>query len=204
MFVGRKIHVSLLLACILNTSVLTSIPRKNSILYPEYWYEALFFWIAGVTVPKTFEHIVELFIFTKEHSLLTSSHFAKVFLTCSSCFAVSYCISYMTWTLYMGYNHPLPFVGFFLLIGDVAVNFFAFWFLFPIEMRSQEELKRKCITFLLYQLWTVLQSIPEEIISIAATSQLQWVIILLIPLAKTSRDTSAKKLNFMLLLYKLP
>ena len=28
-------------ACILNTAVLTLVPRSNSILYPEYWYEGL-------------------------------------------------------------------------------------------------------------------------------------------------------------------
>ena len=54
-------------ACILNTSVIISIPRKNSILYPEYWYEGLICVIAGSSFRDSCSHILELFIFTKLH-----------------------------------------------------------------------------------------------------------------------------------------
>ena len=71
-------------ACILNASALTLIPRTNSILYPEYWYETPFVVMAVVCVRYSAVHILELNIFSGVDSLLTLKHFAKVFIICSS------------------------------------------------------------------------------------------------------------------------
>ena len=67
--------LAILGACILNTAILTLIPRSNSILYPEYWYEGLVAFIIGVGIRASFNHILELFIFTKISSLVTTIHF---------------------------------------------------------------------------------------------------------------------------------
>ena len=112
--------IAILAACITNTFLLTTIPRQNSILYPEYWYEGLLCAIAGVSFRDSCDHMMELLIFTKEQRLINITYFTKVFVICAMAFATSYCIAYIAWTIYLGYNHPMPFVGMFLLLADIA------------------------------------------------------------------------------------
>ena len=184
----------ILSVCVLIAAVLTMIPRKNSILYPEYWYEGVVFLILALYVRLSTFHILEFYIFTKLDSLLTLAHFVKVFLIASSSFGVPYCISYVTWTLYMGYNHPLPFIGLFAMLGDLAINNVAFWFLFPMDVRSREDIQRKAKTYLIYRVWIFLQSVPKELMSIVAISQLQWILVLLMPLARIVCNWVAQKI----------
>ena len=41
--------ILILAACIANMSLLTSIPRKDSIIFPDYWYEGLIFVLAAIS-----------------------------------------------------------------------------------------------------------------------------------------------------------
>ena len=103
-------------------------------------------------------------------------------------FAAPYCISYYTWTLLIGYNHPMPFNGMFLLLGEIGTYMIAPWFLFPAKLRSREELKRRFQVYLIWRVWLTLQMIPKEILSIVAAmdSITQWTLPLLIPLVRIS------------------
>ena len=118
----------ILMACFLNAAILFLIPRKNSILYPEFWYETLIYFVIGVLSRLSASHIVELFTFTRVQDLVTRSHYLKVFSTCSLSFAIPYCMSYVIWTLWLENNHPLPHLGTFALLGDISINIVAFWF----------------------------------------------------------------------------
>ena len=176
-----------LAACVMNASVLTLVPRKNSILYPEYWYEGLFCVIIGVCVRYSAVHILELFIFTRIHSLRTIKHFAKVFIICSLSFAIPYCVAYVTWTFHMGYNHPLPFVGLFIVLADLVAcctNVVALWFSLPNDRSAREDLQKKVKVYMVYAIWFILQNLMHEILSVAANSSVQWAIILLLPLTR--------------------
>ena len=181
-------------ACAFDTSVMALVPRQNSILYPEYWYEILFGVIVSISSQQSVSHIVTLFIFTKKHTLLTMAHFAKVFSVCLSFWAIPYCCSYVIWTLYMGYNHPMPFVGMFTIAGNLGINMVAFWFLFPSELRSKKELKRQATVYLIYRIWIFLQNFVKEIMSFVATTHLQWALVLVIPSAKILSTWVAKKI----------
>ena len=148
--------------------ILTSVPRKDSILYPDYWYEGMISIVTGLLFRSTCNHIIELFTFTGQKCLQTKSHFTKVFLICSMVFVASYCISYYIWTVYMGYNHPMPFVGMFFLLGEIAIHL-VFWFLFPLELRIKIQLQEQCKAYLIWRVWMILQKIPNQILSIVAT-----------------------------------
>ena len=188
--------ILILAACIGNTYILTSIPRKDSILFPDYWYEGLICALAAVSLRDSCIHIMDLFIFTGEKCLLTKSHFAKVFLIFSMAFAIPYCISYYIWTLHFGYNHPMPFVGMFLLLGDITMHIISFWFLFPVELRSREELKRQSQAYVIWRVLITLQIIAKEFLSFVANldSILQWNILFLIPLARITGCWVAEKI----------
>ena len=178
--------ILILAACIANTCLFTSIPRKDSIIFPDYWYEGLIFIFTAISFRSSWNHITELFIFTRQECLHTKSHFTKVYVIYSISFAVPYCISYYTWTLYFGYNHPMPFVGGCVAFGEIAAYLIAFWFLFPAELRSQELLQRQSQAYFIWRVWFMLQTVPNKIISIIAAtdSLLQLTLPFLIPLAR--------------------
>lgn len=172
--------------CCLNAAVLLLIPRKNSLIYQEFWYEPLFYMIVGHFSRFAASHILELFIFTKVQDLWRKSHYLKVFLICSLSFAIPYCLSYVIWTWWMGNNHPLPYLLFFgLTLGDLSINIVFFWFLFSPILRKQERIKIRAKAFLIYRAWAFSQSFAKQIMSIIANSQLQWMLILLIPMVRT-------------------
>ena len=149
----KSLYTILILgACIANEFILTSIPRRNSILFPDYWYEGILCDVFGASFRDSCGHILDLFLFTREKCLLTWAHFMKVFFICSMLFAAPYCISYYTWTLLIGYNHPMPFNRMFLFLGEIGTYMIAPWFLFPAKLRSKEELKRR---FQVYLIWRV-------------------------------------------------
>ena len=68
----NSLHGFLVLGVVaLSMSMTYLIPRQNSILYPEYWYEGLFLVVAVFSVRTTGIHFVALFIFTKVQYILT-------------------------------------------------------------------------------------------------------------------------------------
>ena len=189
--------ILILAACIANTFVVTSIPRHNSILYPQYWYEGLITVIVGLAFRDSWVHIWELYTFTKLRCLLSLAHFAKVFIIWSLAFALPYCTSYFIWTLYLEYNHPMPLLALFALLGDFAIYMIAFWWLFPSELRSQEELKRQSQAYLLWRVWYTLSGmiLREALAFVAAMdSYLQWILPILIPSIRISSSSIAEKI----------
>ena len=172
----------ILAAVCLNAAILFLIPRHNSILYPQFWYETLFYVIIGISTRHSASHILELFIFTNQQALLRISHYLKVFLICSLSFAVPYCTSYLVWTIWLGKNHPLPSLGSFTVFGDLSINIISFWFLFPPELREQELISRQAKAFLIFRLWAFSNTFARGALSTIAKSSVPWLLIMLIPL----------------------
>ena len=67
-------------AFIVNASLVILIPRQNTIVYQEYWYQGLQNLIFGVAIRYSIYTIVLLFFFTKEHYFFTSGYFSRIFL----------------------------------------------------------------------------------------------------------------------------
>lgn len=71
--------VLILVVVILNTAILTLIPRQNSIRHPEYWYQSIVLFVVGVSIRYTCYTIIELSLFTDTNFLLSVKAFAKFF-----------------------------------------------------------------------------------------------------------------------------
>ena len=194
----KSLYTLLILAVfIANTSVFTSIPRNDSILYPEHWYEALLALITTTILRNSCGHILDLFVFTKEQILLSKSHFTKVYVIAATIVSVAYGTSYVIWTLHLGYNHPMPALGILQILPDIPIYMIAFWFLFPSELRSRKGLKRRALIYLIWQLWLLAGHIPQSRISILAysDSKWQWTFPLIIPLLRISSCWVAQKIS---------
>ena len=183
-------------ACILNISLLTMIPRSYTIRSSDYWYEGLVLVIASCSVRNAFDHILELFIFTRSKVLVSFSHFAKVLLVHSITYGVPYC-SYVLWTWHVRNTHPTQFMPLAYILANMAIYIIAFWFLFPTKLRKQEKLKIQAKVYIQYRFWEQFQTVTTQILGSAAThipQNLQWILGLLIPLARVVSCNVAKKI----------
>ena len=113
--------VGILIGCALLVSPQTLIPRHNSILYPRYWYE-LNFAVGYVFLFCTASSIMDPYVFTKYKRLISLSVFVRMYFWKLGGWLIPYCICYVVWSLCLGYNHPMPFLGFFCYL-NCLLNF---------------------------------------------------------------------------------
>ena len=177
----------ILFACILYTSVLTFIPRHNSILYPDYWYEAMILFI-GISIRNTALTIVELYIFTNAKALLSMQVIFKAFIGIWLLFAVPYCAGYLIWTYHLGYHHPMPFIGGACGMFYDLMMLIAFWLLIPSTLKAKDNLGRQMKMYVLYRLWMIVLIVQTNVlqtISRVVPSNFQWILSVLIPASET-------------------
>ena len=157
------------------------IPRKNSMIYPEYWYEGIPLFLFGSSTDIVAYQILSLYNFTKAKFLLTKDHIAKVFVVSGLFFLVPYCTSYLIWTYHLGYNHPLPLLGMLVAWSELIPTKFLF---FPIQLKSRKDLKNQGKAYLMFEIWHFLQIIPQQLLNIIGNLQNQWVLMFLIPFVR--------------------
>ena len=182
--------LSILFACILYTSCLTLFPRHNTILYPDYWYELLILF-AGISVRNSALTVTELNIFTNEKAFLSFTVAAKSFIQVWLLFSVPYCISYLIWTNYFGYHHPMPFIGAICgMVYDLTM-LFAFLLLIPSNLKTKGNLRSQVKFYVLFRIWMVVlivQANALQTISRIISSNFQWILSLLIPASVTGNS----------------
>ena len=87
------------------------IPWHNSIVCPEYWYEVYIAVILAMGFSSA-TIVTNCYVFMKEKVLTSFWVISKVWMVYVVGFIVPSTMSYLIWTTYLGYNHPMPFVGF--------------------------------------------------------------------------------------------
>ena len=81
--------ISILGLCVLLTSILTLIPRHNSMIYPQYWYESMIAFVIGVCVPNAVNMALDFYFLTGEKSLPVAPLFFKLLCSLILIFIVS-------------------------------------------------------------------------------------------------------------------
>ena len=105
-------HVfSVLSICVIFAVPVTLIPRTNSIFYQSNWYEFNFV-MMGVLLLSAANEIINLATYFKEESLLSFRMLLKTYSFHMVAWTVPYLIAYMIWCQYLGYNWPIPFLGY--------------------------------------------------------------------------------------------
>ena len=77
------------------------------------------------------------------------------------------------------------------------LNYVAFWFLFPLELRSQKELRKQAKVFVMYRILRTTQGVTMQMISLAAIRMqpsLQWILALIIPVCRNISSTAGIKI----------
>ena len=182
------LHVfTILFGCGLSMSILTLIPRHDSIQEPEYWYEIIFpagFWIFFVTTVMILDWLmlierdsmVPIWLYLKAFSI-TFIGWLLLFFTCN-----------MLWTKILEYNPPMPYIGVLcgipsIIVGIVVVPMFA-----PVHFFEKQESRRKSINFIKYQLlWIVVGQVKgllSKTFKELRYTDAQCVIAILVPIVK--------------------
>ena len=118
-------HVFTVLCCCgLAMSILTLIPRHNSIHDQSYWFE-----ISTVTAISylitTAVIVLDFVVLFQNTSVVTIRFFLKNYFATFLTWLICFCTSYIIWTVILEYNHPMPLIGLFLwLTSDVAARVF--------------------------------------------------------------------------------
>ena len=178
------LHIfGVLLACLIQTSIVTLIPRQNSMIYNNHWYEGIIVFVLGVHLQATANLIMEAFIFMNMRSILSISVYLIVLVELILSFVIPYSICYLIWTAYLGYNHPMPFIGACGFVSWIA-SLFAFWFIFPTSLRNKKEFQAKLRGYIYFSLWFMVIEFQNNGLSIifeVLPTNLQWIMAILIP-----------------------
>ena len=176
---------TILAACITWSIPISLIPTTNMVLFPSFWWEYI---VNGNFVANSLYCIGMMMLEIKINFDLTflsllrpfAWAFALNFLT--SIFA--YSASYLVWTEWLGFNHPIPYLGAICYLSWYTTQYATMWFLFPAKIRKDKIGKRKVFAFLLYKLWIFLLDWQKLILNIVLVNlgPLQWIMGFVLPI----------------------
>ena len=168
------------------TLPLDFIPLHNVIQHPEYWYELL---LIG-----TFNASVGAVSLCITCSYLLNIRFIRnwkniAFVVGCGILAMIFIVlfTYVLWTLILGYQYPIPFLGIIISYFTLNVLTITVWFLFPVEWRQQPELQaRMKFYFLFVQFMFLIPVIVNIIVGLLMKIKNQWqpFVALLLPLSR--------------------
>ena len=184
------LHVfTILFCCALVMSIMTLIPRHNSILDQSYWFEinivtATSYFIMTVVI------VLDFIILFEKGSFVTIQFFLKNYLATFLTWIVCFCVSYMIWTLILEYNHPMPMYGFYLHFPTKIVSAVSLPLMLPLEFSLEKQTKQRLKNFswlqLSWQLTNIFKLLIGAIFKKLGNTDAQCVFALLIPIAKRS------------------
>ena len=177
--------ILVIFCCVLFSSPTILIPQHDTIKYPEYWYEGMINF--HLTYPLHWLCVVymsdELLLQTKAITSFRSG--LLVYTITVIVWDITYCTGYLFWTFVLGLNWPIPFIAFTNYVGVVAF-IVTLWYQFPLDMRADEDWRKKIKAYLQSGLWTVFVSFEYQLytkIFQAFPNKLQWVLPLMLPIA---------------------
>ena len=80
-------------------------------------------------------------------------------------FFLLYTISYLIWSLQLGYNHPLPFLGILMMLLMWVIFPIGLWFVLPSDLLAKEDFRRKMLVYMMYFLWCIIVGVLTEVLS---------------------------------------
>ena len=177
----------ILMACILWSVPITAIPITNLIDFPSYWWEMLIngvlfansLYVTGLTIAQ-----IKIIFDIKISNLLKPFLWSYILHYLSTAFP--FCISYLIWTTWLGYNYPIPFIGLICYILSYTTHYAAIWFMFPKEMRKSKADKRKILAYVLYRLWLFFGTIQRQPLNmmIGNLGRMQWIMAIVLPMTR--------------------
>ena len=180
--------------CAVFASSLLLIPRSNSIFYQNTWLE-FNLPVAALAILTVGIRVLDMATYFNERSLNSFNIFFRIYLLNMTTWIIPYIIAFVVWSSHLGYNWPMPYLGYNIFISSIA-SILGMWFVFPNNLRSKKEFQRNMKLYMLYFVVLIFITFLREGISFlfkALPPYLQWIIGFLIPLLKHSEKWSCTK-----------
>ena len=176
------LHAIVVIAiCLLFAVPWTTIPRTNSIFYQTSWMEINLPVATGWVIVAATDQL-NLIVWTKEKSLKSFGVFFRIYFTYLMLWTLQYILSYSVWSVYLGFNHPLPYLGMMIFLTYIIFTFFLY-FILPNDLLANEDFLRKLRTYTCYVYWTILMAFQKEFISysfIIFPTHFQFIVAIMI------------------------
>ena len=139
------------------------IPAHDLILFPEYWYEAIFHGLMASSCFFTYQCVLAGSVFNLRYPLVRNNILHILFVGN----AVTLCLiifPYFIWTQIFNYQFPIPFLNLILMRTLKILSLFLIWLKFPQEWRKNEQFKRRMGFYCLFDLFNFVMVIFYEIL----------------------------------------
>ena len=141
----------------------TIIPRTNSILYQSYWLEASLP-VATTTILNIGSISLDLKTWTKERDLFPLFTYLIFYLMTLIPYMILYISSYVFWSIYLDYNHPMPNLGLMLLPTNI-IALLSLWFILPSDLLEKRDFRKQLKVYMKYYLWIQITLVQKELLS---------------------------------------
>ena len=146
------LHVFSILCCSgLAMSIMTLIPRHDSMADQSYWFEINIL-TATVYFIMTARMVVDFIVLFEKSSLITIRFFLKNYFATFLTWIVGFCITYIIWTIILEHNHPMPFTGAILQFPTKLASVLFLPLMLLRDFALEDETKKKLKSFLWFQL----------------------------------------------------
>ena len=155
--------IKIIVFSVLFTIPWTVIPRTNSIIYQSHWWEVMIPMTTWFVLTAALQ-ILTFKTWFKEETLISISNHFKIFFMNLIPYSVLYIISYLIWSVYMQFKHPLPRLGL-IIIPNYIIWAIGLWFVLPSHLLAKDNFRQKLKIFMVYFLWQTVANIQKEVLS---------------------------------------
>ena len=142
----------------------TSIPRTDSIIYQSHWMEVLIP-SSSLIFLATGSQLLDLATWTQETTLMTIQNYLKISSIYLIPFAFLYIALSVLWSVYLQYNHPLPFLLTLSYLPTIMITAIGLWFILPPHLLARTDFRQKLKMYTFILLWRLITITIKEILS---------------------------------------
>ena len=137
-------------SCLFLSAGMILIPQQDVFEHPGHWYE--------ISMPITMSYVatfiiitnLRLKVFFKDIDFITPTTITKmVLINVVAVNGIIY-LSHVLWTVYLGYNYPIPWLYLFVPFSWWFALYFSVYVAFPAEYRKNAKVRKKIFWFFAY------------------------------------------------------
>ena len=191
------LHIgSILIVFAICGSSIFSVPRINTIFYPEYWYETIYFFVFPVFYSSV-NISFNCSVFLKEKRLRSVPIVLKVFAWNMLQWMGSYIACYIIWVLILELNHPMPLLLVICQLYTWVALLYGIWILFPRDLMDGSDFRNKMKTYILYSSWWLVMHTQKDILTFIFANKsiyIEWMFAIILPCLKEANKRILTKL----------
>ena len=178
--------ILVLLSSILFSFPIVLFPQHNSIKHPEYWYESGIITCLSAVLTLSLETLISIKYYFEVPSMVSFGVFLQLYFVTAMLWMLTSSLTYLFWTMYLGYNAPMPFT--LLLIPMIFIaQYVTLYILLSRNELVSSDIKKRIKPFMISRVWVNVVELQYQGLSflfILLPLELQWILAFLLPFIK--------------------